>query len=987
MPSQFVPVVSIGRNGTLSIDSEYGHGTKEIVAQPDGSILFLTSTTVQRWLADGQPDFGFNGASYAPLPRGEDGYPDYYGPTVLADGKILVSGVNSSGLVSSQLLLRLNTDGSIDTSFGIAGKASNKVDPTNRMYIVDTKVLADGKILVVSNDWAIASDGSSGQDEPMRIGLTRYLANGELDTSFGANGFKLDAADFYGDCAIVQADGKIVVSGQLRANSQPAVMRFNADGSRDNTFSDDGLALPMGQYGRASATTLQPDGKILVVGGSYNGMVISRLNADGSIDTTFADDGILRLDTIMGFGEYVHVNDDGTILVGGGMQSFMQGQKPVVLRLHSDGTLDTTYGVNGFGLVDLPKDQTQYMTGTTIDADGRLLWYGYSYGNKGGSLTPLLVAFDANGHPDTGFGNAAAGTSNSASYTQGYINQFLNPHVHIGNQDQLNYDGLTVTLERAGGAKAADHFTAGNGVSFEQGAALVKGMKIGTVTESAGSLKLVFNTAATPALADLALQSIGYSNSGSVTNGQHVTINWNFSTSVGSTQTSTDVTLHTTDAPYWIDQLLDRSTVSQSAAALRAELVNMLAGSRTLNLQFAADNGAAAFSDADQATIRTALAKLADVLDLQLGSSGTKVVVHHSAEVASGEGVAYDISGGRGDVYLASAPTLENVLHSLEHMLGLQHAGTSSADQFDAVDIAALQFLYGTSKTARAGDDTYQLSANNSNFIWDGAGKDTISAAGLSSGVTLHLEAGHWDYIGAQGSSITAAGQVTINYGSTIENATGGNGNDQLTGSSSDNVLAGGTGNDVLTGLGGNDTLDGGAGIDMAIYSGKAASYVVSRTATGWSVKDRGGSEGTDQLVGIERLQFNDKFLALGDDAAQVYRLYQAAFNRTPDAGGLGYWLHAQEGGASLRSIAADFINGAEFKQLYNGANEEAFVTQLYQNVLHRAPDAAGLAYWADHLKTDATRLDVLLGFSESTENIAALTGITDTGMAYTPFH
>jgi uncharacterized delta-60 repeat protein len=980
MPSQFVPVVTTGQTGTLAFDADVGYGTSLVAIQPDGAIIFEIGNTVRRLLDDGTPDLSFNGVGSVSLPRPYAGYPSYYGPVLLANGQILLSGVFSLGADSEQLLVRLNADGSTDTSFGVEGKVSNKLDTLPWMQVFGTQVLADGKILVASNDWGEGADGSG------HVALTRYLANGDLDKSFGVNGFKLEGASCWGAELTVQADGKIIVTGALNGGQQAAVLRFNADGSRDTTFDKDGMVQPLGQYGRAYVTAIQPDGKLVMVGGN-DAVRVVRLNVDGSVDTSFADNGAVALDTMNGYANYIHINDDGSILIGAVMNAWAPDTKPVVLRLHSNGALDTTFGQNGFTTVDLPKDQIQLGTGMTVGADGSIYWMGGMVSNQGGLALPLITVFDANGHLDTGFGNTAAATGNSASYTQGYVDQFLNPHIHLGNQDQLNYDGLAVTLERAGGASAADHFTAGNGVGFVNGALLVKGVTIGTVTESGGTLKLVFNAAATPELADLALQGIGYRNDGSISNGQHVTINWNFSTSFGSAQASTDIALHTTDAPYWIDQQLDRSTVSQTAAALRTELLKLLGGSSTLELQFAADNGAAPFSDADQATIRTALAKLTDALDLQLGSGGTKLVVHHSVELAGGEGVAYDISAGRGDVYLAAAPTVENVLHSLEHTLGLQHAGTASSDQFDAVDIAALQFLYGPSKTARAGDDTYQLSSDTSNFIWDGAGKDTISAAGLAAGVTLHLEAGHWDYIGAQGSAITAAGQVTINYGSTIENAIGSKGADQLTGSSGDNTLSGGAGNDVLTGLGGSDALDGGAGIDTAVYAGKAADYLVSRSGSGWSVQASRGQEGTDQLSGIERLQFSDKFLALGDDAAQVYRLYQAAFKRTPDAGGLGFWLHAQEGGAHLRDIAAGFQDSGEFKQLYSGATEAAFVTQLYQNVLHRAPDEGGLAFWVKQLQTSATRLEVLVGFSESPENIATLTGVIDAGIEYTPFH
>jgi hypothetical protein len=305
------------------------------------------------------------------------------------------------------------------------------------------------------------------------------------------------------------------------------------------------------------------------------------------------------------------------------------------------------------------------------------------------------------------------------------------------------------------------------------------------------------------------------------------------------------------------------------------------------------------------------------------------------------------------------------------------------------LDIAALQFLYGPSKTGHAGNDIYQLSDSGSNFIWDGAGTDTISAAGLNANLTLHLDPGHWDYVGSKGSSITAAGQVTVNYGSVIENAAGGNGDDDITGTAAANVLGGGAGNDVLTGGGGDDRLDGGSGHNTAAYAGNAADFVITRTAGGWSVSDTTGAEGTDQLLNIDRIRFSDASIALDIDGAsgQVYRLYQAAFNRAPDLPGMGFWIKQEEASVSLHDIAAGFMQSAEFTKMYGGGNDSAFLTRLYSNVLHRAPDAGGMTFWQDLLQHGMSRVDVLIGFSESPENQAAVIGSIAHGIAFTPFH
>lgn len=106
----------------------------------------------------------------------------------------------------------------------------------------------------------------------------------------------------------------------------------------------------------------------------------------------------------------------------------------------------------------------------------------------------------------------------------------------------------------------------------------------------------------------------------------------------------------------------------------------------------------------------------------------------------------------------------------------------------------------------------------------------------------------------------------------------------------------------------------------------------------------------------------------------KAYRLYQAAFNRVPDNGGLKYWIGQLDAGMPLQEVAARFIDSNEFRSLYgtNPSNAD-FLTRLYNNVLHRDPDPGGYAWWLDQLNTGQhTQTTALMGFSESPENKAA---------------
>lgn len=156
---------------------------------------------------------------------------------------------------------------------------------------------------------------------------------------------------------------------------------------------------------------------------------------------------------------------------------------------------------------------------------------------------------------------------------------------------------------------------------------------------------------------------------------------------------------------------------------------------------------------------------------------------------------------------------------------------------------------------------------------------------------------------------------------------------------------------------------------------------VVTVTAGNGTVTGPGVS---DALSSAPEIHFIDGTLAFGAATleAQAARIYQAAFGRTPDASGLSYWVGVLQGGTSLADIAAGFIGSAEFTARYGSLNDAGFVNALYLNVLGRAADASGSAYWTGALTNRTmTRAQVLASFSEGTENKADTAPLLSKGL------
>ena len=225
------------------------------------------------------------------------------------------------------------------------------------------------------------------------------------------------------------------------------------------------------------------------------------------------------------------------------------------------------------------------------------------------------------------------------------------------------------------------------------------------------------------------------------------------------------------------------------------------------------------------------------------------------------------------------------------------------------------------------------------------------------------------DTAGLDDFALLGAGQLLEDF-----SQAGGNGPDTLTGTTGDDELSGGGGDDSLSGGPGNDTLTGGEGTDTARYSGDQDSYTLQITPDGFVLDDRrDGGDGTDTLQGFEFLdfeggsyfdggagdltlfdlrQFADFATLTPEDFRTFVEIYIAYFDRAPDAVGLYFWgTVLAKGQLTLEQIADDFFTQPETQATYPDlSNNTLFAQEVYQNVLGRDFDAAGLNFWVGAL-------------------------------------
>jgi uncharacterized delta-60 repeat protein len=325
-----------------------------------------------------------------------------YSAAIQSDGKIIMAGSSYNGSDNDFALVRYNADGSLDNTFDSDGKVTTAVGSSNDIgYSV--AIQSDGKIIMAGYSY----NGSN-----WKFALVRYNADGSLDNTFDSDGKLTTAignANDIGNSVAIQSDGKIVVAGGSNngSDSDFALVRYNTDGSLDNSFDSDGkVTTAIGSsHDIGRSVSIQSDGKIVVAGVSYNGsdydFALVRYNADGSLDNSFDSDG--KVTTAFGSGDdqgySAAIQSDGKIVVAGKSDNGSDYDFALV-RYNADGSLDNTFDSDGKATTDF-GGYDDIGNSVAIQSDGKIVLTGWNY--NGSNYDFALVRYNADGSLDNTF--------------------------------------------------------------------------------------------------------------------------------------------------------------------------------------------------------------------------------------------------------------------------------------------------------------------------------------------------------------------------------------------------------------------------------------------------------------------------------------------------------------------------------------------------------------------------------------------------------
>lgn len=337
------------------------------------------------------------------------------GIALLNDGRILISG----GVDLTAYVLKLKSNGVIDSSFGTGGIA-HTINPGTSILIQP-----DGKIIVTGNAY---NNGNSNN-----FSLERLNPNGTIDSTFNGIGYRIDVIRGQDEChaALLQPDGKIVLGGN--GTGYPAFARYKPNGSFDSSFGTNGKIIEyrFGNNAAIYSVLLQPDGKIVAIGNVYNVLgppppppmkndfLVLRYKSNGTPDSSFGINGIVITDLGHGNGEYDFayagaLQPDGKILAAGSTEPI--GGHFAMARYLPNGNLDSSFGDdrNGVVITDVTRaGASDIAYSMALQANGKIVLGGRS---RNATNTFAVARYLPNGSLDSAWGNDGTVNTDMGGY-------------------------------------------------------------------------------------------------------------------------------------------------------------------------------------------------------------------------------------------------------------------------------------------------------------------------------------------------------------------------------------------------------------------------------------------------------------------------------------------------------------------------------------------------------------------------------------------
>jgi uncharacterized delta-60 repeat protein len=440
-------------------NDDYGFA---VAVQADGKVLVAGRAGAAvggdfgllRLNADGTPDSTFGNAGVVTLDMGSS-FDSAYAILVQSDGKIILGGETSrSGTSSDFALARFNADGRLDTTFGTSGKVVTDF-ATKNDQLAALALTSDGHI--VAAGWATVSGLP-------QIAVAEYNASGQLESAFGTGGITyavLPNGYSRGQAVAILGDGSIVVAGAASSfttgETHFAAVRFSATGTLDSTFGASGFAIAGvgGDDETAHAVLVQTDGKLVLAGESYDSstggsdFAVTRLSAAGAVDSSFGSSGVVRTDFAGDCDQASSaVLQSNGHIVVAGLVTVNGDMHFGVECLNTDGSLDTTFG--GTGMVSIAFRSSDAGNAVALDAQGRIVVAGYSMDNAGAyDFAVARLIGRVNVAPTANAGGAYTVDADGSVQLNG-AGSFDTDGSIVSYEWDYNYDGQTFDADASG---------------------------------------------------------------------------------------------------------------------------------------------------------------------------------------------------------------------------------------------------------------------------------------------------------------------------------------------------------------------------------------------------------------------------------------------------------------------------------------------------------------------------------------------------------